>query len=145
MHAVFLAKLQGKPLYELQSVSSSSSDVKAPSGPLPPNVVPPRPPEPEVSTLFSLQMPTFSVSATPQAASGQQAEQPAQSTSTMATIGRWLGWNSGEPPAAAASAAATAQQPASKTKPAQKPTPASKPKQTETAQAPSQSPSQVVH
>jgi murein L,D-transpeptidase YafK len=143
MHAVFLAKLQGKPLFELQSLTSSSSDVKAPPGPLPPNVVPPRAPEPELPTLFSLQMPALAVSASPQAAPGQQAEQPAQSTSTMATIGRWLSWGSSEPPAALGTA--TAQQPAPKIKPAQKPTPASKPKQTETAQAPSQAPSQVVH
>jgi murein L,D-transpeptidase YafK len=156
MHPVFLAKLQGRSLFDLQSLTSGSSGVKAPSGPLPANVNPPRASsEPEVTALmYTTQAPALAGSSglaqSGQAQSGQQAAQPAQSwsTSTMATVRNWLGWGGGEKTAAAPPAATTAQ-PAPKTKPAAKPavaaTPASKPKQTETAQAPAQAPSQAVH
>jgi murein L,D-transpeptidase YafK len=137
MHPVFLAKLQGKPLFSLQSLSSSSSDVKAPPGPLPANVSPPRAPEPQFTAL-TFASPAPSQESPAQAAAGQ-------STSTMTTIRNWLGWGGGEA-AAATQPAGAAPQPASKpAKPAAKPAVASKPKQTETAQAPSQAPAQAVH
>jgi murein L,D-transpeptidase YafK len=145
MHPVFLAKLQGRPLFSLQSLTGgSSSDVKAPPGPLPANVSPPRAPEPQFTAL------TFAPPAPAQEAAGQaaavQAAQPGQSPSTMSSIRNWLGWGGGEAaPAAQPTAAAPSSQPASKPKPAAKPAVASKPKQTETAQGPSQAPAQTVH
>jgi murein L,D-transpeptidase YafK len=149
MHPVFLAKLQGKSLFDLQSLTSGSSGVKVPSGLLPANVNPPRASEPEVSALmYTTQAPTMAAPSS-QAQSGQQAAQPVQSSSSsaLATIKGWLGWGSGE--TAAATPPATTAQSAPKTKPSPKPAvaaaPASKPKQTETAQAPSQAPSQAVH
>jgi murein L,D-transpeptidase YafK len=137
MHPVFLAKLQGKSLFSLQSLTSSSSDVKAPSGPLPANVNPPRAPEPQWTTLM------FAPAASQEAPA--QAAQPGQSTSTVERIKGWLGWGGGE--AAAAPTTPASQQAAPKTKPAPaaKPAVAAKPKQTETAQAPSQAPAQAVH
>jgi hypothetical protein len=153
MHPVFVAKLQGRGLFSLSSLTSGSSDVKAPAGPLPASVNPPRPPEQGATALmYTMQAPAMAAPSgqaqSGQAQSGQQAAQPGQSSSTMATIRNWLGWGGSET-AAATPAAATTAQPAPKTKPA-KPaavanTPASKPKQTETAQAPSQAPSQAVH
>jgi murein L,D-transpeptidase YafK len=151
MHPVFLAKLQGKALFDLQSLSPGSPGVKAPSGPLPSYVSPPRAPEPQLTMFAPNQEPalhgTLPQAAPAQAASGQAA-QPGQSSSTMSTIRNWLGWGGSET-AAATPAATPAPEPAPKTKPAQAkpavaPAPASKPKQTETAQAPSQAPSQAV-
>jgi murein L,D-transpeptidase YafK len=150
MHPVFLSKLQGKPVFDLQSMTSGSSGVKAPSGPLPANVNPPHAPEPQFSLMFAAPAPAQAAAPT-QAASTQaapaQAAQPGQSTSTMTTIRSWLGLGGGETTAATLTAA-PAPQPAPKTKPAAaKPAvaSASKPKQTETAQAPSQAPAQAVH
>jgi hypothetical protein len=144
MHPVFLAKLQGRAVFDLQSLTSGSPGVKAPSGPLPANVNPPRASEPQVTTLM------WAAPAPP--SQPTQTAQPDQSPSTMARIGQWLGWGGGGNAAAAAPTTAAAPQPAPKTKPAAaqpKPAvaaaPASKPKQTETAQAPSQAPSQSVH
>ncbi len=89
MHAAFLAKLQGRSaLYDLQSITSSSA-VKAPSGPLPANVNPPRVSEQESTMAF---------------AAPAQPAQSGQSTSTMGTIGRWLGFGGGETAAAASPA-----------------------------------------
>jgi murein L,D-transpeptidase YafK len=155
MHPVFLAKLQGKPLFELSSVSSGSSDVKAPPGPLPANVNPPHPSEPESSltTLFSAP----SASAAPATASARSAPaQSGESNSALGTIGRWLGIGSGETAEPAATAAATpapkakstttASKPAPAAKPAVATAPPSKPKpSTETAQATSQTATQAVH
>jgi murein L,D-transpeptidase YafK len=154
MHPVFVAKLQGRAMFDLQSLTSGSSGVKAPSGALPANVSPPHASEPQVSNLmYTLQAPAEVAAPAPtgqaqsgQAQSRQQAAQPSQSlwTSTSTTVKGWLGWGGGETtPAAASAAATTTAQPAPK-RPA-KPASASKPKQTETAQAPSQSSSQVVH
>ncbi len=112
MHAVFLAKLQGRgALYDLQSVGSSSG-VRAPSGPLPPNVNPPHVSEPESTMAF---------------AAPAQPAQPDQSTSAMGTISRWLGLSSETAAApAAATTAAAAPAPKAKSAPSQ-PTAASKP------------------
>jgi murein L,D-transpeptidase YafK len=141
MHPLFLAKLQGK-LFEL---SSLNSDVKAPSGPLPANVNPPHPAEPEMSltALFS----------TPPAAPATATAQTGESGSTMGTIKRWLGFGGDETaataPAAAGAAAAPKAKPAAKpatTKPAVAAVPPSKPKSsTETAQASPQATTQAVH
>jgi murein L,D-transpeptidase YafK len=141
MHPVFQAKLQGRGLFSLSSLTSGSSDVKAPPGPLPANVNPPRASEPEVTTLmYTTQAPTMA------AQSGQQAAQPGQSPSTMDRIKGWLGWGGGETAAATPPSAAAPAPPVPKPKPAPKPAaPASKPKQTETAQAPAPAPSQAVH
>jgi murein L,D-transpeptidase YafK len=149
MHPVFQAKLQGRPMFDLASLTSGSSGVKAPSGPLPANVNPPRASESEATALmYTSQAPAMATPSGQAPSSGQQAAQPSQSSSTMATIRNWLGWGSSET-AAPTPAAATAAPPAPKTKPAAKPAvaaaPASKPKQTETAQAPSQASSQAVH
>src|SRR5262249_33682325 len=47
MHPLFLAKLQSKSVFDFQN---AGRDIKAPSGPLPTNVNPPRTPEPEITT-----------------------------------------------------------------------------------------------
>jgi hypothetical protein len=129
MHPVFLAKLQGR--YDLQSMTS---DVKAPSGPLPANVNPPHVSEPEM-TLTSFAAPTPTRSAQP-------------GESTLGTISRWLGF-SGSEATAAAPAAAPAAVPTPKAKPApSKPAVAAAPAKpkpsTETAQGPSAA-SPAVH
>jgi murein L,D-transpeptidase YafK len=151
MHPLFLAKLQGRPTFDLQSMTSASSpgtEVKAPSGPLPAHVVPPRTPEPEMSLLSWARSAPAPGEAT--AASGTStAGASTTGTSTMGTIGRWLGFGGGETSAAPA-AATTAAVPSPKAKPAAAQTAAAKPaakpkpdKPTETAQAPSASP--AVH
>jgi hypothetical protein len=134
MHPVFLAKLQSKSVFDFQS---GSRDVKAPSGPLPANINPPRAPEPELTAAI----------ATP--ASSRPA-QPTESNSTLRTIGKWFGLGGSEPTAPTTSAAASAvpkpkpapTQTTAALKPAAAPTPASKPQpkppQTEIVQAPSQ-------
>jgi murein L,D-transpeptidase YafK len=130
MHAAFLAKLQGRSaLYDLQSIGSSSA-VKAPSGPLPPNVNPPRASEAESTMAF---------------AAPAQTAQPGQSPSAMGTIGKWLGLGSSETTAAAPAAAAAALKarsaPVAASKPAVAAALASRPKpQTETVQAVHQAP-----
>ncbi|HLK81731.1 MAG TPA: murein L,D-transpeptidase family protein [Xanthobacteraceae bacterium] len=91
MHPVFLAKLQSKSLF---GFSSANSDVKAPPGPLPANVNPPHAPEPQITTAVY----------TPASTTG--AAQPAQSTSTLQTIGKWFGLGGSQAAAAAAPAAA---------------------------------------
>jgi murein L,D-transpeptidase YafK len=124
MHPAFLAKLQSKSLFDLHSLSS---DVKAPPGPLPPNVNPPHATEPQIT------------------AAAYAAPQPAEQTSTMQTIGKWLGLGNSEPAAVVTTAAAPA---TAKTKPtpsaavstaatqrAPVPKPPAKP-QTDIAQAP---------
>jgi murein L,D-transpeptidase YafK len=154
MHPVFLSKLQGKPLFELQNVSSSSSDVRAPSGPLPANVNPPHPTAQEMSlpSFFTASTTTTTTAASnaaaPAATARSAAAAPASAApadeSAMGTIGRWFGFGGSEPAAAPAAPAAPA---ASKPKPAAKPAAkpatavAAKPKPaetkpTETAQAP---------
>ena len=159
MHPVFLAKLQGRSTFELSSLSSSSSDVKAPSGPLPANVNPPHVSEPEM-TLTSFMTP--SAAATAPAARSAQPGESTSSTSTLGTIGRWLGFGGGDTatsaPVPAATTPATTAAPKGKSsapaqtaakpgaaKPAVATASASKPKTTETAQAPSQSASQGPH
>jgi hypothetical protein len=132
MHPVFLAKLQSKAAFDFQN---ASRDVKAPSGPLPANINPPRAPEPEV-TAFA-------------APASSRTAQPTESNSTLRTIGKWFGLGGSEPTAPATSAAAPAAakpkpaptQTTAALKPATAPTPASKPQpkpQTEIVQAPSQ-------
>jgi murein L,D-transpeptidase YafK len=143
MHPLFLAKLQSKSVFDLQNMSR---DVKAPSGPLPPNINPPHAPEPEVTMAVAAPAPS-------------RAAQPTESQSTLGTIGKWLGFSGSEP---ASAAAPTPTSVAAKTKPAPTqitaapsgatskaaavPAPVSKPQQKtqpETAQIPSQIPSQV--
>jgi len=132
MHPVFLAKLQSKAAFDFQN---ASRDVKAPSGPLPANINPPRAPEPEV-TAFA-------------APASSRTAQPTESNSTLQTIGKWFGLGGSEPTAPATSAAAPAvpkpkpapTQTTAALKPVAAPTPASKPQpkpQTEIVQAPSQ-------
>jgi murein L,D-transpeptidase YafK len=131
MHPVFLAKLQSKSVFDFQS---GSRDVKAPSGPLPANINPPRAPEPELTAAV----------ATP---ASSRAAQPTESGLRM--VSKWLGFGSSEPTAPATSAAAPAvpkpklapTQTTAALKPAAAPMPASKPQpkpQTEIVQAPSQ-------
>jgi len=131
MHPLFLAKLQGRPAIDF------TSDVKVPSAPLPTNVNPPKTADAQPS-LFSF---WTTASATP-------APEPVAArseTSTMGTIGRWLGLGGGEPAQAAAQPAAAPAKPAKPAKPAA--TTTAKPKdsnrtdgnRTETAQAPGSS------
>jgi murein L,D-transpeptidase YafK len=148
MHAVFLAKLQGRPTLDF------TSDVKAPSGPLPAYVVPPRPAE-QPSLFSSWTTPSWTSSqpseTTPAAATSaaNTASAPA-GTSSGGVFGRWLGFGGGETAAAPVPQPAPAAA-APKAKPAPaKPavvTAAAKPKSdsksTETAQAPSAPP--AVH
>ena len=138
MHPVFLAKLQSKSVFDLQSVSR---DVKAPSGPLPANVNPPHAPQPETTVAAAAPGPS-------------RTEQPTESTSTWRTIGKWFGFGGSEPAAPAAPAApptagkpkpastqTTAASSGAASKPAPAPAPASKPQpksQTEIVQAPPQ-------
>jgi murein L,D-transpeptidase YafK len=146
MHPLFLAKLQGNPVYALSSLTSSS-DVKAPPGPLPANVNPPHPAEPEMSLTALFSAPS---AATAPATARSAAAQTGESSSTMGTIKRWFGFGGDEtteaaPAAAAAPKAKSATKPAP-TKPAVAAAPASKPKpSTETAQASSQAATQAVH
>jgi murein L,D-transpeptidase YafK len=141
MHPLFLAKLQSKSVFDFQNVGR---DIKAPSGPLPANVNPPHPPEPEITTAAY-------------APASTRAVQSAESTSTLQTIGSWFGIGGSQPAATAAPAVAPT---AVKTKPAATqtvavpsggtsksvPAPASKPKpQNDVVQAPSgQAPSQAA-
>jgi murein L,D-transpeptidase YafK len=138
MHAVFVAKLQGRPSFDF------NSEVKAPSGPLPANAVPPRAPE---QPLLSFAAPSW-MSSSPAAETAPAA--PAATNTDSAAggvplLGRWLGFGfgGGETPAPAPAAAPAAPP---KPKPAAKPavaTAANKPKTdskpTETAQVPSTS------
>jgi len=149
MHPVFLAKLQGKPLFELSSLSSSSSDVKAPSGPLPANVNPPRPSEPELNLMAWFSVPSAAAPPPAAAAPATARSAPAQtaeSESAIGTVKRWFGFGGDE--TAAAAAAAPKAKPAAKpapAKPAVAAAPASKPKpSTETAQASSQAATQAA-
>jgi murein L,D-transpeptidase YafK len=84
MHPLFLAKLQSKSVIDFQT---GNRDVRVPSGPLPPNVNPPRAPEPEMTAA-------------------NRAAQPTESASTLRTIGKWLGFGGSEPAAPPAPAAA---------------------------------------
>ena len=101
MHPLFLAKLQSKSVFDLQSVSR---DVKAPSGPLPANVNPPHAPQPETTVAAATPAPS-------------RPEQPAESTSTWRTIGKWFGLGGSSEPAAPAATPAPAPT-AAKPKPA---------------------------
>jgi murein L,D-transpeptidase YafK len=148
MHPLFLAKLQGKPVIDL------TSDVKVPSGPLPQNINPPRTPESQTS-LLSFAMPSWLTGAPAETAAPTVTAVAATSTgtSTVGTIGRWLGFGGDESPAPPAQPAA----PPPKAKPAKpavataanKPKPdnsrATNNKPTETAQAPSAAPAQAAH
>jgi murein L,D-transpeptidase YafK len=87
MHPAFLAKLQSKPLFDLHGLSS---DVKAPPGPLPPNINPPHAPEAQIT------------------AAAYASPQPAEQKSTLQTIGKWFGLGNSEPAAAVTTAAAPA-------------------------------------
>jgi murein L,D-transpeptidase YafK len=143
MHPLFLAKLQSKSVLDFQN---ASRDVKAPSGPLPANINPPRTPEPEMTVAVAAPGPS-------------RAAQPAESTPTLRTIGNWFGIGGSEPATAATPVATPA---AAKTKPAPTqsaaapsgavpkasavPAPASRPQpkpQTDIAQVPPQVPPQV--
>ncbi len=96
MHPLFLAKLQGR------TVSDPNPDVKVPDGPLPTYVVPPsRVPEDQRS-LLSFMTPTWST--TPATTPPPAAATTTGETSTIGTIGRWLGLNGGDPPPAATTA-----------------------------------------
>jgi murein L,D-transpeptidase YafK len=127
MHPAFLAKLQPNPLYSLSSINS---DVKAPPGPLPPNVNPPHAPDGQLTAVAA-----------------PQAGEPAGSTSTMSTLGRWLGFGGNDTAAVTPAVATTPAAPAPKPKPAPKPAVAaaapSKPSQTSSSQAVSSS--QAAH
>jgi murein L,D-transpeptidase YafK len=148
MHPLFLAKLQGKPVIDL------TSDVKVPSAPLPANVNPPRTTE-QQSSLLSFAMPTWlagssSETAPPPATVTAAAATSSSGSSTMGTIGRWLGLGGDETPPPPQPAA-----PPPKAKPAKpavasaankpKPDKAADNKSTETAQAPSAAPAQAAH
>jgi murein L,D-transpeptidase YafK len=109
MHPLFLAKLQSKSVFDFQNVSR---DVKAPPGPLPANVNPPHAPEPELTTAAYAPVSTRAV-------------QPAESTSTLQTIGSWFGIGGGQPATVVAPAASPA---TTKTKPAATQTAAATPK-----------------
>src|SRR5262249_59624746 len=125
MHPVFLAKLQSKSVFDFQS-----GGVKAPAGPLPANINPPRAPEPEVTTAAF-------------AAPAPKTAQPSESGG-LRTIGKWFGFGGSEP-AAAAPAPAPKPKPASTVASSAKPvapTPASKPQpQLQTQHTPAQAPS----
>jgi hypothetical protein len=97
MHPVFLAKLQSKSLFDLQSMSS---DVKAPPGPLPATVNPPRTPEPEM---------TAAVAAPASSRTAQLSE------SSLKKLGKWFGFGGSEPAGPAMPAATST---AAKPKPA---------------------------
>jgi murein L,D-transpeptidase YafK len=127
MHPAFLAKLQSKPLFDVRSLSS---DVKAPPGPLPANVNPPHASEPQIT------------------AAAYASPQPAESTSTFGTIGKWFGLGNSEPAASVTTAAAPATTKTTKSTPpaavstaASPRAPVAKPSsrpQTDIAQAPAQ-------
>jgi murein L,D-transpeptidase YafK len=89
MHPAFLAKLQPKSIFDLQSVKS---DVKAPDGPLPPNVNPPHAPDPDTTAGVA-------------------------EPGTGSSLKKWFGFGGGEPTQPAAPAATAAATPA-KPKPA---------------------------
>jgi hypothetical protein len=99
MHPAFMAKLQSKSLF---SFSNVSSDVKAPPGPLPANVNPPHPSEPQITAA------TY----TPASVS---AAQPTESAPALQTIGKWFGLGGSERAPTATPAAMPA---TGKTKPA---------------------------
>ncbi len=152
MHPVFLAKLQGRPVFELSSLNSSNPDVKAPSGALPANVNPPRAAQPEMSLMTWFQSPSTPAAAAPSAAAMATTRSAStdESGSTMGSIKRWFGIG-GEESASAAPTATAAATPTPKarpastaSKPAAKPAvtaAAAKPKpSTETAQASSSQP-----
>jgi hypothetical protein len=92
MHPLFLAKLQSKSVFDFQN---ASRDVKAPSGPLPANINPPHTPEPEITTAAY-------------APASTRAVQPAETTSTLQTIGGWFGIGGGQPGAVVTPAATPA-------------------------------------
>ena len=96
MHPVFLAKFQSKPITDFQT---GNRDVKAPPGPLPANVNPPRTVEPEIKPEI-----TPVVATSGSAHSVQSNESP----STLRTIGKWFGLGGAEPGAAAAPVATSA-------------------------------------
>jgi murein L,D-transpeptidase YafK len=87
MHPAFLAKLNGNgsKLFDLQSLTS---DVKAPSGPLPPNVNPPRAPDPDTTSAV--------------------AEDHQSSESGLRKVGKWFGIGGGAPTESAPNASAAA-------------------------------------
>jgi len=125
MHPVFLAKLQSKSLFELPGVSR---DVKAPPGPLPANINPPRTPEPEVTAAVAAPAPS------------RPSQPSSPSESTLRVVGKWFGLGGSSEPTPPAAAAAKPKPAATQTAAAApKPTaPASKPQpkpQTEVAQA----------
>src|SRR5262249_51063996 len=90
MHPLFLAKLQSRSVFDFQNVSR---DVKAPSGPLPPNVNPPHAPDPEITAAVAVSGST-------------QATQPTETTSPLRAIGSWFGIGGSQPPPAVAPVAA---------------------------------------
>jgi murein L,D-transpeptidase YafK len=90
MHPAFLAKLQSKSLFDFHS---GSSDVKAPPGALPANVNPPHAPEPQITNAVYTPASTGTA-------------QPADSASTLQTIGKLFGFGSNQAAAAVSPAAA---------------------------------------
>jgi len=132
---VFVAKLQSKSMFDFQS----GRDVKAPPGPLPANVNPPRAPEPEVTAAFA-------------APASNRTAQPSESGSGLRVISKWFGFGGSEPAAASTSATPAAAKPkpaptqsatasGAASKPGVAPPSASKPPpkvQTEMVQAPLQ-------
>src|SRR5262245_47243387 len=139
MHPVFMAKLQSKSVFDFQS---GGRDVKAPPGPLPANVNPPRAPEPEVTAAFA-------------APASNRTAQPSESG--LRVISKWFGFGGGEPAAASTSVTPAAAKPkpaptqsatasGAASKPVVAPPSASKPQpkvQTEMVQAPPQIPPQA--
>ena len=89
MHPVFLAKLQSKSIFELQSMNP---DIKAPPGPLPANVNPPRAPDPELTTAVAASAPS-------------RTAQPSELA--LRTVGKWFGFGGSEPATPTPTAPAT--------------------------------------
>jgi murein L,D-transpeptidase YafK len=138
MHPAFLAKLQSKSIFDLQSLTS---DVKAPPGPLPPNVNPPHAPDPDttsavgdtgqssglskVGKFFGLGS-SETAEAAPAATAAPAAAKPKTAQATAQATGP-VGTTAAKPSAAAAHPAAPANkpQPKSQTEVAQVSPPAS--------------------
>jgi len=83
MHPTFLAKLQPKSVFDFQT---GRTEVRAPDGPLPPNVNPPRAPDPDTTSGV---------------ADGSQS-----SESGLRKVGKWLGFGATETAEGAPAAAA---------------------------------------
>jgi murein L,D-transpeptidase YafK len=116
MHPAFLAKLQPKTVFDFQT---GRTEVRAPDGPLPPNVNPPHAPDPDTTSGV--------------------ADASQSSESGLRKVGRWLGFGATETAeSAGATAAPAVAKPKATPTAAPKPVVAAKPQQkspTEVAQA----------